>query len=95
MTIQKQHPVDVHEKRLADGDRESAVSVPRRAVVYDPDPHAHLTPRERYALAIQRRDDLVKAKRRSSQKSQTGGASDADECRIVGTDCDDTAESGT
>jgi len=64
-------------------------------VVYDPDPHAHLTPAERYALAIQRRDALVKAERRSSQKSAVVRASEADECRGVGTDCGDTDESRT
>ena len=93
MNIQTQRPTDVqHKERPADTGREPAVSVRGRAVVYDPDPHAHLTPAERYALAIQRRDALIKAKPRSSQKSHAG-ASDADECRGVGTDGGDTDES--
>jgi hypothetical protein len=64
--------------------------------MFDPDPHAHLTPAERYALAIQRRDALVKGKRLSSHKSQAVvGASDADKWRGVGTDGGHTDESDT
>ena len=97
MNNRKQHPTDVqHESHPADTDRKPVVSVRGRAVVYDPDPHAHLTPTERYALAIQRRDAVVAAKRRSSEKSQTVvSASEADERRNVGTECGDIEESYT
>ena len=37
-----------------------------KRVESDPDPYAHLTPTERYALAIQRRDALLGAGSRSS-----------------------------
>jgi hypothetical protein len=62
-----QDPSAVHEKQPAGTHMEHADSVRRRGVVFDPDPHAHLTPAERYARAIQRRDALVTAKPPFSQ----------------------------
>ena len=49
--IQEEQPVNTPQKQPTH-------RVGRARVVYDPDPYAHLTPAERYAQAIQRRDAL-------------------------------------
>ena len=41
------------------GDQQPIGGLKRAPVLHDPDPHAHLTPAERYELAIQRRDALL------------------------------------
>jgi len=49
------------------GDQQTTGGLKRKPVVYDPDPHAHLTPAERYELALQRRDDLLAAQSKPSR----------------------------
>jgi hypothetical protein len=57
--VAKEEPLNGHQGQPTAG-------VNRERVVYDPDPYEHLTPAERYALAIQRRDALLTAGSRSS-----------------------------
>ena len=48
-------------------EQQTTGSVTRKPVVYDADPHAHLTPAERYELALQRRDRLLAAQSEPSR----------------------------
>ena len=57
--VAEEEPLDNRQQQSPDRGK------PKR-VVYDADPYAHLTPGERYALAIQRRDALLAARSRSS-----------------------------
>jgi hypothetical protein len=57
--VAQEEPVDGGQQQPRDG-------VNRKRVPCDPDPYAHLTAAERYALAIQRRDALLAARSQPS-----------------------------
>ena len=58
-TVVQEEPLDSRPQQSPDRGK------PKR-IVDDADPYAHLTPVERYALAIQRRDALLAARTRSA-----------------------------
>ena len=64
--MRMQRKAVAQEERLNWHQQQPTDGVTRKPVVCDPDPYAHLTPAERYALAIQRRDALLTGQSRSS-----------------------------
>ena len=63
MRVQRQLAQEVP----VNGGDQQTIGLKRKPVVYDPDPHEHLTPAERYELALQRRNALLAAQSEPSR----------------------------